>query len=560
MSINCGYIDFMDAEMEHNELINTLNGLISSFETEIVEFKAADNKFKVRDIGIYFSALSNEANLRGKPCAFLIFGVSDEGEIVGTSFYQEPGFPETPSKGLQRLKKAIAEQTNNRITFREIHELQASGKRIVVFEIPPATRGIPTQWAGAAWAREGESLVPLPLSKIDEIRAQPPAEWAKTIVAEAGFDDLDPEAMSRMRDAMRERYGGRGALVDALDDSELLDKVGVTIRGKVTNAALMLLGKEGSSQLIEGPRPRITWTLYEADGHVRSYEHFEPPFLLTIDKALGKIRNERYRILDGSSAAVPSTIPEYDAWTLRELLGNAVAHQDYSEGRRINVGEFPDRVEVSNAGGFIPGTLEVALGVGYKPSYYRNPFLCDAMLGMGLLDQNALGIRTMCEHAIERRMPFPSYEFEGGSMVKAIVPNHEIDPSYTCILANDPDIPLQTVLALDKLQKGEGLSGNQEADLIDRGYAAREGSALVLKPPSTPTPASHAPVSLYEALLEQLAGGSATRVELSGRLSDAFDTGGDFGERVYRALKRLERSGLVVGEGSTRARLWKLAK
>ncbi|MBR3317584.1 MAG: putative DNA binding domain-containing protein [Atopobiaceae bacterium] len=365
--------------MTENELISLLDSINERFETEILELKEADNGFKVRDLGIYFSALSNEANLRDAPRALLIFGVNDKGVVVGTSFYREPGFPERRSKGLQRLKKQLAENTNNRITFREIHELDHHGKRIVAFEIPPATRGIPTQWAGAAWAREGESLVPLPLSKIDEIRAQPPRDWAKLPAEGAGMEDLDPDALYAVRESMRNKYGERSGLIDSLDDGELLDKAGITIRGRITNAALLLLGREEASVLMDGPVPRITWTLYESDGRVRAYEHFGPPFALSIDGVLAKIRNERYRIMDDPSSLKPTEVMEYDPWTLRELLGNALAHQDYASGRRINVGEYADRICVSNSGSFIPGSLEQALEPGYKPSYYRNPFLCDAM-------------------------------------------------------------------------------------------------------------------------------------------------------------------------------------
>ena len=56
--------------------------LIDSFENEVVEFKEARSNFSFNDIGKYFSALSNEANLRGLPEAWLIFGISDRKELV----------------------------------------------------------------------------------------------------------------------------------------------------------------------------------------------------------------------------------------------------------------------------------------------------------------------------------------------------------------------------------------------------------------------------------------------------------------------------------------------
>ena len=70
--------------MSKAEVIDILGELPRSFETEILEFKEAKNGFKVKELGQYFSALSNEANLKGRHNAYLIFGVEDSGEICGT--------------------------------------------------------------------------------------------------------------------------------------------------------------------------------------------------------------------------------------------------------------------------------------------------------------------------------------------------------------------------------------------------------------------------------------------------------------------------------------------
>lgn len=137
--------------------------LMDSFENEIVEFKEAKSNYSFNEIGKYFSALSNEANLRGTHEAWLIFGISDKREICGTE-YRKQG-------GLQNLKKEIVGGTNERLTFMEIYEIMIQKYRIVAFKIPPAIRGIPTTWHGAAYAREHESISPLPMNKVDLIRS-----------------------------------------------------------------------------------------------------------------------------------------------------------------------------------------------------------------------------------------------------------------------------------------------------------------------------------------------------------------------------------------------------
>ena len=88
-------------------------------ETEFVEFKEARNNFHFDDLGKYFSALSNEANLKGQTCGWLVFGVQDRPrEIVGSNYRAH-------RPALDRLKQEVAAHTTNRITFDEIYDWSA---------------------------------------------------------------------------------------------------------------------------------------------------------------------------------------------------------------------------------------------------------------------------------------------------------------------------------------------------------------------------------------------------------------------------------------------------
>lgn len=95
------------------QLCEKIAEMMVAFENEVVEFKEARTNYSFNEIGKYFSALGNEANLRGSREAWLIFGVTnDTKEIVG-SVYRKSG-------NLQSLKKEIAPHTNERLTFMEI--------------------------------------------------------------------------------------------------------------------------------------------------------------------------------------------------------------------------------------------------------------------------------------------------------------------------------------------------------------------------------------------------------------------------------------------------------
>ena len=97
-----------------SEMPSLVLRLIGDVETEVVEYKAAKQNYDFEDIGKYFSALSNEANLRGTECGWLLFGITNDREINGTAYRKEASMP---SVGLRRLKREIAKFTNSKSTF-----------------------------------------------------------------------------------------------------------------------------------------------------------------------------------------------------------------------------------------------------------------------------------------------------------------------------------------------------------------------------------------------------------------------------------------------------------
>ena len=442
------------------QLVKKIRKMIVDFEDEVVEFKEARTNYSFKDIGKYFSALGNEANIRGLKEAWLIFGVTNNKEIVGSAYRQDGN--------LQHLKKEIVGGTNERATFMEIYELNMDGHRIVAFQIPPATRGIPTTWNGAAYAREDESTCPLPMDKVDLIRSQIGIDWSKEIVEGATFEDLYPEAVSYARELFIKKQNSSKKSTDMLlkmSDIEMLNKAGILIKGKITNTALILLGKEESSYLFDGVIPRITWTLYNGNGTVKAYEHFDMPLLLAVDKVYSKIRNEKYRYIAGQQTLFPDETYQYEADVVKEVLNNCIAHSNYQLRGKINLEEFEDRLVFINEGNFIPETVEKTLEEGYKPPYYRNTFLCKAMVNLYMIDTNSMGIPMMYQIQKEKCFPLPTYDLSDPNRVKVSLYGKILDKNYTQLLHENSDLDLSTVFLLDKVQKKEVISKESFAQL-----------------------------------------------------------------------------------------------
>lgn len=447
-----------------SQLKEKITQMIESFESEVIEFKEARTNYSFNDIGKYFSALSNEANLRGLQEAWLVFGVSDDKRYVGTEFRKQGN--------LQNLKKEIVNGTNERLTFLEIYELTIEKCRVIAFQIPPAIRGIPTTWQGAAYAREHESICPLPMNKVDLIRSQIGMDWSKEIVEEATIEDLDEEAIKKARELFSKRQNDRKKAQEVLrnlSDIEVLNKAGITIKGKITRTALLLLGKSEAKYFFDGFIPRITWTLYNADNSVKAYEHFDIPMLLAVDKVYSKIRNEKYRYIAGQQTLFPNEVDQYEPELIKEIINNCIAHQDYRLRGKINVEELEDRLVFINEGAFIPESIEQALEPGYKPPYYRNVFLCNAMVNLYMIDTNSMGIPMMYQIQRDKCFPLPTYDLNTVNRVKVTVYGKILDKNYTQLLRSDADLNMGTVFLLDQVQKQETISKENFKELKKQG-------------------------------------------------------------------------------------------
>ena len=450
--------------------INIFTNLIQHKESEVVEFKKAENNFDFDDLGKYFSALSNEANLRKLDFAWLIFGYDEKRhEIVGTSYKNGEG-------ALNNLKHDFSQHTTDGQTFREIIPIEVDGKRILMFKIPASPRNIVMKWKGIAYGRDGESLKPLNQSKQDEIRRQTPApDWSAEIVLDATIDDLDEVAIAKARKMFKKVHSRIPAEeVNRWSTEEFLSKCELMVNGKLTRAAIILLGKMFSDSKLRPAVAEVTWTLRDDKQDVVDYEHFSVPFILTVDEILAKIHNLTLREMPGGTL-FPDTMKQYDDYTIREALHNCIAHQDYTLRQRINFVENPGFLYYANGGSFIPGTLENALATNGPQRFFRNACLCKAMVHFNMIDTVSRGIKKMFTEQMERRFPMPDYEIDNAKKEVAVrIYGNAINERYTKLLKDNDTLTLHDCISLDAIQKGHRIDDEIAQDLLKRGLIEGE--------------------------------------------------------------------------------------
>jgi ATP-dependent DNA helicase RecG len=423
-------------------------------ETEWLEFKEAGRSYSFDKLGKYFSALSNEALLKGQEAGWLVFGIEDKShKVVGSGFR-----PHRPN--LDSLKKEIANKTSNGSTFVDIHELLLAEGRVIMFQIPPAIPGVPMTWEGHAYGRDGESIGALNHHEQELIRLMIRTDWSGEICHQATLDDLDPAAIAAARARYKEKHPRIAGEVDAWDVVTFLNKAKILKSGKITNAAILLLGKEESEHFLSPAIGKISWILRDRDGLEKDYQHFGPPFLLNSDLLFAKIRNLTYRYMRDNTL-FPTEITQYDTWVIRELLHNCIAHQDYSMQGRISVVEDEESLLFSNLGSFLPQSVENVISFDAPPEYYRNQFLADAMVSLQMIDTIGSGIKRVFTMQRNRFFPMPDYDLSDPLRVRVCLPGKILDENYTRLLIAKTGLSLIDIIALDKVQKQKPLSDDE---------------------------------------------------------------------------------------------------
>lgn len=534
-------------------------------ESEVVEFKEAKNGYDFTKLGKYFSALSNEANLKRQSAAWLVFGVKDNHQVVGSNF-------RSMRKDLDSLKEEIANKTTNRITFIEIHEVQHAHGRVVLFEIPAAPKGLPIAFDGHYYGRDGEALSPLNLEEIERIRAQATTEdWSAVTIPSAGLDDLDAEALQVARKNFRNKFPDKAAEVDGWDDATFLNKAKLTIKGRITRTALLLLGKEEAEYLLSPAEAKIRWLLKDAQGNDRDYALFGMPLLLAVDKVYAKIRNLKYRyLLEGT--LFPEETDQYEPYAIREALNNCIAHQDYTLAGRINVIERDESLTFTNLGSFVPGDVQRVVMEDAPEEHYRNRFLATAMFNLKMVDTAGGGIRKLFMFQKARFFPFPDYDISD-RRVKLTLMGRVLDMDYARLLASNGDLTFQEVIALDKVQKRLPLNDQEEKILKAKALIeGRKPNFFVAKAIAQKT-GQKANYSKYKAFDKQYyldlickaigEHGSLTRKDIDellwSKLPDWMDEVKKK-HRVTNLMTECRQQGKIVNEGSDTQSKWVILK
>lgn len=451
--------------------------LLKHPENEVVEFKKADKGKDFDDVGKYFSALSNEANLRGRHYAWLIFGIDDKTHAATGTRVQFP----------KDYKQQIGHHATNGLTFREIYEVELNGKRVVMLQIPAAPPAMPIAWKGHWFGRRGESLVPLDLEKLEKIRSQTGlADWSAEVIHSATMADIDNHAVSILKKRYAKKQNNDNFLT--LSEEQVLRDLELITENGITNAAILLVGTD---RAIHRYMPHATVILEyrenEADIEFKQRTEYKECFYLTIDKLWEyiNVRNTGIPIHEG---AYIYNIPAFNESVIREAICNAVAHRSYKMSSETVIKLYSNKITLINAGGFPLGvTKDNLLTV---PSTPRNRLLADVLAKTGIVERSGQGVDKIYRNTLSEGKDTPDYSNSNADFVELSISSVIRHKAFALFIKSVQDelpdeekLSVFDIIALEHIRDDDYVDIKRDTikKLISKGLVEKKGQTRAVR-------------------------------------------------------------------------------
>ncbi len=391
-----------------------LVGLVREFckyprETEWVEFKR--NNADPQQIGENISALANSAALEGKPFAYVVWGIRDEDHAIeGTRFD-----PRSARVGQEELENWLLRLLEPKLDFRFVN-LVIDDRDVVVLEISGTTRH-PVRFSGREFVRVGsyvKQLREFPEKERALWRAfdRTPFEEGVAVERVSGPEVLELLDHSTYFDLLGlPRPIREDALLEALLDDRVIQRCDAG-GWDITNLGAVLLARNLSE--IRGlARKTLRLVQYRGTGRLSALREIEGAqgYASGFDGLVDRVMDLlpcREDIVGG----LRKTTPAFPELAVRELLANALIHQDFhATGAGPMLEIFDDRVEITNPGEPLVAT-ERFLDTSPKS---RNEGLASLMRRFGICEERGTGIDKVVNEIERRHNPPPLFEVPPGS-------------------------------------------------------------------------------------------------------------------------------------------------
>lgn len=417
----------------------------------------------------YVTALCNEKG------GSLVIGMEDKypHKVVGTRQNEN-------STG--ELEANIYRDTGIRPKIYELYEDEAEKKgRVLVIDVPPRPAGTVFKFEDVPLMRVGEELKPMSDEVYLSIIQENEPDFSQQICRDATLDDLDPDALS----VLKEKYARKqnNPIFLTLSNRQILSDLQLITDEGITNASVILLGKEDFIKRVY-PQASVMLEYRHSESQITFDNRisYSQPFFIMIDRLWHDIdlRNGKFQIKEGPYIF---DVPYFNEEVIRESINNAITHRDYTRHSETVIKQYPQKLIVTNAGGFPHGvTIDNILTV---PSTPRNRLLADVLSKTGIVERSGQGIDKIFYRTLSEGKEAPDYSGSDAFNVELILSAIIQDKAFALFiesvqqnLAEDNKLSVFEIVVLDKIRRNEKTTALDKAvikQLMDRNLIEKRG-------------------------------------------------------------------------------------
>lgn len=404
----------------------------------------------------YVSALCNEGGGR------IVIGMHDTypHRVIGTK---------QCINGIGQLESDIYRDMGIRPDIYELYEDEVTKTgRVLVIEVPPHPIGKVFKFEDVALMRIGEELKPMDDKTFISIIQEQEPDFSEHICEGVTLNDLDKSAIKVLKNRYAEKQ--KNPSFSSLPDVQALSDLKLIVGDKVTNAAVLLVGKEEIiNRFYPQAKVMLEYRNTESQIHFDSRKSFGQPFFLLIDELWEEI-NRRNGAVPVRKGPYIFDIPFFNEDVIREIVNNAFSHRDYRFGSEIIIKQYPLKFTIINGGGFPHGVSVDNLLI--TPSMPRNRLLADVLSKTGIVERSGQGIDKFFLYTLSEGKPAPDYsktdEFNVTATIYATVKDSGFALYVKDIqdsLPNDKKLTVFDVLALCEIRDGAKRPSDKEVAL-----------------------------------------------------------------------------------------------
>lgn len=245
-----------------------------------------------------------------------------------------------------------------------------------------------------------------------------------------------------------------------LSKEQVLTDLDLLKSGNLTNAALILLGKEDVlKEKLPQAAVMLEYRTAESQIHFDNRQKFQQPFLVMVEKIwnLINLRNGSIPVREGVFNTFE--IPLFNEEVIREALNNAISHRDYRRQSETVIKQYPLKMTIISAGGFPHGvSIENLLSV---PSTPRNRLLADVLSKTGLVERSGQGIDRIFINTLSEGKPDPDYSKSDEFSVNLTLSAEIEDKAFALFirsvqdsLPDDNKLSVFDIVTLNEIRKG----------------------------------------------------------------------------------------------------------